>query len=252
MRSASSPASRRPSVAADPGSAAASRSRTCDVSCSTCPVSIHRAIAESANESVRSSPQTVLYARPIFVSDALMFSIPTRPGHWPLQLATVRIGPRWRRSPGRTWWLYCQTASATTSGASRSMPAKTSMPIRWLEMKPCPRDESTGCARRTVTPCRPNAASTLRSSSSWAGQPSRFAVSRRSPEATSTTWRVTSSLPFRARAPLLSVHLVTRRPSGLTRQRVPDRASRACRGRRGRTRRTRPPPRRAASRAPRP
>ena len=47
--------------------------------------------------------------------------MPTRPGHWPLQLATVRMGPRWWSRPGSTWWLYCQTASATTTGASGSM-----------------------------------------------------------------------------------------------------------------------------------
>ena len=64
--------------------------------------------------------------------------MPTRPGHSPLQFATVRIGPRCRRRPASTWWLYCQTASATMSGASRSIDAKTSMPMRWLEMKPWP------------------------------------------------------------------------------------------------------------------
>jgi hypothetical protein len=30
--------------------------------------------------------------------------------------------------PGRRWWEYCQTASATMSGVLGSMPAKTSMP----------------------------------------------------------------------------------------------------------------------------
>ncbi len=39
--------------------------------------------------------------------------MPTRPGHLPHQLATVRIGPWCVQSPCSTWWLYCQTASAT-------------------------------------------------------------------------------------------------------------------------------------------
>jgi hypothetical protein len=32
---------------------------------------------------------------PALVSEPFRFSIPTRPGHSPLQLATVRMGPRW-------------------------------------------------------------------------------------------------------------------------------------------------------------
>ena len=49
-------------------------------------------------------------------------------GQVPDQLARIRIGPRWRTRPARTWWLYCQTASATTSGASRWIAVKTSRP----------------------------------------------------------------------------------------------------------------------------
>ena len=74
---------------------------------------------------------------PALVSEPLRFSIPTSPGQVPLQLASVRIGPLWVVSPARTWWEYCQTASATTSGASGSIFRKTAMPYFWLSMKPC-------------------------------------------------------------------------------------------------------------------
>ena len=48
-------------------------------------------------KSSRKSPlHNVLYATPALVSEPFKFSIPTRPGHWPLQLATVRIGPAMR------------------------------------------------------------------------------------------------------------------------------------------------------------
>ena len=62
--------------------------------------------------------------------------MPTSPGHVPSKLATVRIGPRCVRRPASTWWLYCQTASATISGASAGMHLNTSRPMRWLQMKP--------------------------------------------------------------------------------------------------------------------
>jgi len=65
---------------------------------------------------------------PALVRPALRFNMPTRPGHWPLQLATVRMGPWWVERPGKTWWLYCQTASATMSGAVLGILRKTSMP----------------------------------------------------------------------------------------------------------------------------
>ncbi len=58
---------------------------------------------------------------PALVSEPLRLSMPTRPGHWPDQLARVRMGPLWVVRPARTWWEYCQTASATTSGAFSGM-----------------------------------------------------------------------------------------------------------------------------------
>ena len=61
---------------------------------------------------------------PALVRLPFRLSIPTRPGHWPLQLAITRIGPRWLRRPASTWWLYCQMASATTSGASGGIVAE--------------------------------------------------------------------------------------------------------------------------------
>ena len=54
----------------------------------------------------------------------------------PLQLAAVRMGPRWVLRPERTWWLYSHTASAMMIGVSGWMSAKTSMPMRWFQMKP--------------------------------------------------------------------------------------------------------------------
>ena len=71
--------------------------------------------------SVNFSLHNVLYSTPIFVSEPFRFSIPTRPGHVPLQLATVKIGPRCVESPGKICWLYCQTHSATINGASESI-----------------------------------------------------------------------------------------------------------------------------------
>ena len=52
--------------------------------------------------SVKSSLHSVLYVTPALVSEPLRLSMPTRPGHSPLQLATVRMGPRWVESPGST------------------------------------------------------------------------------------------------------------------------------------------------------
>ncbi len=74
---------------------------------------------------------------PAFVSEALTFSMPTRPGHSPLQLASVRIGPRCFVRPARTWLVYSHTASATTSGASGSILRKIWIPRAWPSMKPC-------------------------------------------------------------------------------------------------------------------
>ncbi len=55
----------------------------------------------------------------------------------PDQFARTSTGPRCWSSPASTWLLYCQTASATTIGASGWMPANTSRPRVWLSMKPC-------------------------------------------------------------------------------------------------------------------
>ena len=101
-------------------------------------VATHSLRARRAKSSLKSSLQMELYVMPALVMEALRFSRPTRPGHWPLQLAAVRIGPRWPFRPASTWWLYSQTASATMTGASGWMVAKTSMPIRWFQMKPWP------------------------------------------------------------------------------------------------------------------
>src|SRR5665213_4080585 len=90
---------------------------------------------------------------PALVIEALRFNMPTNPGQVPLQLATVRIGPRWVDKPGRTWWLYCQTASATMSGALGSRWRKTSMPIFCESMKTCSLAESKEWARTTFQPC---------------------------------------------------------------------------------------------------
>src|SRR6185437_8122698 len=73
------------------------------------------------NGSVKSSDHMVEYFTPALVSEPLRFSMPTSPGQVPDQLATVRIGPRCVARPERTWWLYCQTHSATINGASGSM-----------------------------------------------------------------------------------------------------------------------------------
>ena len=121
---------------------------------------------------------------PILVSPALRLSIPTRPGQSPTKFATVRIGPRWVRSPASTWWLYCQTASATISGASGGIERNTSSPIRCELMNPCPVAGSTSFARTTVQPRSANAAVTSASIEAWVGQPAWFADSRRSPLAT--------------------------------------------------------------------
>ena len=83
--------------------------------------------------------------------------------------------------------LYCQTASTTTSGASRGMFRKTSMPCFWLSMKPCPFAASKGCPRRTSRPSRRMASMTASSTRACAGQHTWFAESRRSPLATTIT-----------------------------------------------------------------
>ncbi len=155
------------------------------------PVSIHSRRQASERSSVKSSDHTSELATPALVSEARRLSAPTRPGHSPDQLAAMRIGPRWRVRPMSTCWLYCHTASATTSGASGSMVANTSRPWAWEPMNPCPVPASTGWARSTVQPSAANAAVTARSSSAWAGQHSTLADSRRSPLATRRAVRST-------------------------------------------------------------
>jgi hypothetical protein len=150
----------------------------------TVPVSTQLAMPSRKNRSVKSTDQIVEYSRPILVSPALSPSSPTRPGQVPSKLATVRIGPRWLRSPASTWWLYCHTASATISGASGGTVAKTCNPRRWLSMKPCRACGSNWWARTTLHPRSANAAVTAFSSASCAGQPAAFAAGRRSPLAT--------------------------------------------------------------------
>ena len=77
------------------------------------------------------------YFTPAFVSEPLRLSMPTRPGHVPDQLASVRIGPWCVVSPCRIWCEYCQTASATRSGAAGSIWRKTASPSFCEPIKPC-------------------------------------------------------------------------------------------------------------------
>src|SRR4029077_6549070 len=91
----------------------------------------------SKNGSLKFSLHKELYRMPALVIDPFRFNMPTNPGQVPLQLATVRIGPRWLDKPGRTCVTYCQTASATINGASGSSWRKTSMPIFWESTNPC-------------------------------------------------------------------------------------------------------------------
>src|SRR5665811_2079835 len=85
------------------------------------PVSSHERMPAWNHASEPSTVQMVEYGMFILVSPAFRPSSPTSPGQSPTKFATVRIGPRWVRSPARTWWLYCQTASATIRGASAGM-----------------------------------------------------------------------------------------------------------------------------------
>src|SRR5262245_52553927 len=72
--------------------------------------------------------QRLEYFTPALVSEPLRLRRPTRPGQVPDQFASVRIGPLRASSPARTWCEYCQTASATMTGASGWIFEKTSMP----------------------------------------------------------------------------------------------------------------------------
>src|SRR6478672_10091101 len=91
---------------------------TCEVSCLTFPFSSHCRRFLVKNLSLNSSLQRLEYFTLALVRLPFKFSKPTKPGHVPLQLATVRIGPLCETNPPSKCWLYCQTASATTSGAS--------------------------------------------------------------------------------------------------------------------------------------
>ena len=153
------------------------------------PDSSQRRIPPRANPSWKSSLQIELYGMPAFASDALTFSMPTSPGQRPLQLASVRIGPRCFVSPASTWLEYSHTASATMSGASRSILRKSSMPRACPSMKPCFFSGSYGCPRTIRAPESANAAPTAVSSASCAGQQRWFAESRESPLATRMTSR---------------------------------------------------------------
>ena len=104
------------------------------------------------NSSVKSSLHSVEYRTPALARLPLRFSMPTRPGHWPLQLATVRMGPVWLIRPGRMCWEYCQTASATISGALELTDRNTSSPRFWLSMNPCCLAASNSWARPTEPP----------------------------------------------------------------------------------------------------
>ena len=97
------------------------------------------------------------------------------------------MGPRCVLRPDRTWWLYSHTASAMMTGVSGWMSAKTSMPMRWFQMKPWPYSGSYSWPRRTVQPTSASTSAIWASSTCWAGQPATLAVWRRSPLVTSTT-----------------------------------------------------------------
>jgi hypothetical protein len=105
--------------------------------CETTPVSSQAARPFTKKGSVKSSLQRVEYLTPALVREPFRFSMPTSPGQRPLQLATVRTGPRWVRRPGSTWCEYCHTASATMRGADGSILEKISIPSFCDPMKPC-------------------------------------------------------------------------------------------------------------------
>ena len=88
-----SPASRLPSSSALAGSWNWLSARAWLTSCCTVSPASHLRKPLRKNSSVKSSLHNVLYVMPALVIDAFRFSMPTSPGHWPLQLATVRIGP---------------------------------------------------------------------------------------------------------------------------------------------------------------
>ena len=57
-----------------------------------------------------------------------------------VNLVLLVVGIRWAAAavnPARTWCEYCQTDSATMSGAVGSIVLKTSSPLRCQSIKPC-------------------------------------------------------------------------------------------------------------------
>src|SRR6267154_1950819 len=82
-----------PTLREEPGTLASLNFRTCEVSCLTFPSSSHSRSFLVKNLSVNSSLQRELYFTPALVSDPFKFNKPTKPGHVPLQFATVKIGP---------------------------------------------------------------------------------------------------------------------------------------------------------------
>ncbi len=129
------------------GTRALASGRTWLAACRTTPVLSQPARFFRKKSSVKSALQSVEYFTPALVREPLRLSMPTSPGAVPDQLATVRMGPRWDFSPARTWWEYCQTASATISGALGSSPAKIAMPSFWELMKPWATSGLNGWAR---------------------------------------------------------------------------------------------------------
>ena len=65
------------------------------------PRSSHSRSLVVKNSSVKSSLHSVEYGTPALVSEPLRLSIPTSPGQVPLQLARVRMGPRWVLEAGQ-------------------------------------------------------------------------------------------------------------------------------------------------------
>jgi hypothetical protein len=128
--------------------------KTCEVSCFTFPFWSHSRRFLIKNLSLKSSLQRVLYFTPALVRLPFKFSNPTKPGHVPLQFAAVSIGPWCEMRPPSRCCVYCQTASAATSGASCGIDLNTRKPIFWESMNPCPLVSSNGCARLTLKPSR--------------------------------------------------------------------------------------------------
>ncbi len=100
--------------------------------------------------------------------------MPTRPGQVPLQLATVRIGPRCVVRPGEDVMAVLPDGLAM----------KTSMPYFWLSMKLWPRALLKPWARLTRRPSFPMAAMSAASRACCAASQVWLAEMRRSPLAT--------------------------------------------------------------------